>query len=123
MSRSFLQLVGESLGLESDTFLGFIGSMDRLKLIKYPPSPSEDQGVGPHKDSSGMFTFLVQDSVGGLQVLNKDGQWIDVTPLEGGVVVNIAQGFEAIVGGVCGATTHRVIVCICCFLSLLGNTF
>jgi hypothetical protein len=26
-------------------------------------------------------------------------------------VVNIQQGFEAITGGVCTATTHRVIVC------------
>ena len=89
--------------------------MDRLKFIKYPPQPSgedKSQGVGPHKDSTGLFTFLSQDTTGGLQVLNKRGDWIDVPPLEdeGALVVNIQEGFEAITGGVCSATVHRVVV-------------
>lgn len=84
--------------------------MSRLKFVKYPQSAPDSQGVGPHKDSAGLFTFLSQDSTGGLQVLNKNGEWIDVPPVEGSLVVNIQQGFEAITGGVCTATTHRVIV-------------
>jgi isopenicillin N synthase-like dioxygenase len=84
--------------------------MDRLKFVKYPPAAPGSQGVGPHKDSTGLFTFLSQDNVGGLEVLNKGGDWIPVPPVEGSLVVNIQQGFEAITGGVCGATTHRVIV-------------
>jgi len=91
--------------------------MSRLKFVKYPASAPDSQGVGPHKDSAGLFTFLSQDDTGGLQVLNKNGNWIDVPPIEGSLVVNIQQGFEAITGGVCAATTHRVIVCI------LGITF
>lgn len=87
-----------------------MGRMDRLKFVKYPPAEPGSQGVGPHKDSSGMFTFLTQDNVGGLQVLNRSGQWIDAPPIEGTFVVNIAQGFEAITGGRCPATSHRVIV-------------
>ncbi|KAF2495041.1 Clavaminate synthase-like protein [Lophium mytilinum] len=109
LSRSFLQLVGESLSLPPTTFDGFLGDMDRLKFVKYPPAAPGSQGVGPHKDSTGLFTFLSQDNVGGLEVLNKDGDWIEVSPVEGSLVVNIQQGFEAITGGICGATTHRVI--------------
>lgn len=82
--------------------------MDRLKFIKYPQAPHDSQGVGPHKDSTGLFTFLSQDDTGGLQVLNKNGAWIDVPPIENSLVVNIQQGLEAITGGVCAATTHRV---------------
>lgn len=84
--------------------------MDRLKFVKYPQSPPGSQGVGPHKDSTGLFTFLSQDDTGGLQVLNKNGEWIDAPPIEGSLVVNVQQGLEAITGGICAATTHRVIV-------------
>lgn len=80
--------------------------------MRYPPSQSGGQGVGAHKDSLSLFTFLSQDQVGGLQVLNKSGEWIDATPIVGSLVVNIAQGFEAATGGLCSATTHRVEVLI-----------
>ncbi|PIG89268.1 hypothetical protein AARAC_007493 [Aspergillus arachidicola] len=92
---------------------------DNLRVIQGQNGPPEvhqvspaapgSQGVGPHKDSTGLFTFLSQDDTGGLQVLNKNGEWIDAPPIEGSLVVNIQQGFEAITGGICTATTHRVI--------------
>ena len=110
ISKTFLGYIAESLSLPADTFDSFLGNMHRLKLVKYPPSPPGSQGVGPHKDSSGLLTFLSQDNVGGLQVLSKSGEWIDAPPVPGSFVVNIAQGFEAITGGICPATTHRVIV-------------
>ncbi|KAJ5342775.1 hypothetical protein N7541_011899 [Penicillium brevicompactum] len=109
LAQSFVRLVAECLSLPSDTFDGFKGNMSRLKFVKYPQAPENSQGVGPHKDSAGLFTFLSQDNTGGLQVLNKNGDWIDVPPIDGSLVVNIQQGFEAITGGICAATTHRVI--------------
>ena len=116
VSRQFLGFVAECLSLPADTFDEFLGNMHRLKLVKYPPCPSTGlpgampgQGVGPHKDSTGLFTFLAQDDVGGLQVLSKSGEWIAAPPVKGSLVVNVQQGFEAITGGVCPATTHRVV--------------
>ncbi|EAW11717.1 isopenicillin N synthase family dioxygenase [Aspergillus clavatus NRRL 1] len=109
VSKLFMRSVAECLSLPPTTFESFQGNMDRLKFVKYPQSPPGSQGVGPHKDSSGLFTFLSQDDTGGLQVLNKAGEWIDAPPIRGSLVVNIQQGFEAITGGVCTATTHRVI--------------
>ncbi|CAK7218978.1 hypothetical protein SCUCBS95973_003665 [Sporothrix curviconia] len=111
VSQQFLGFVAESLSLPPDTFDAFLGNMHRLKLVKYPPSaPGQPgQGVGPHKDSTGLFTFLAQDQVGGLQVLSKGGEWIAAPPVRGSLVVNVQQGFEAITGGVCPATTHRVV--------------
>jgi isopenicillin N synthase-like dioxygenase len=110
LAQSFVHLVAECLALPADTFDDFKGQMSRLKFVKYPRSAPNSQGVGPHKDSAGLFTFLSQDNTGGLQVLNKNGEWVDVPPIEGSLVINIQQGFEAITGGVCAATTHRVIV-------------
>lgn len=118
LSHTFLSLVGECLSLPPTTFHRFLGGMDRFKLVKYPAiSPtagaSSSFGVGPHKDSTGLFTFLSQDSIGGLQVLLKSGKWVDAPPIPSSFVVNIQQGFEAITGGLCSATTHRVLVRAC----------
>lgn len=86
----------------------------KLKLIKYP-SPSSDkrdeansQGVGAHKDS-GFLTFLLQATPHhGLEVQNKAGDWIPAPPVPDTFVVNIGRALEALTGGVCTATTHRV---------------
>lgn len=110
LSQRLLELIGLCLNLPKDAFGPFQGEMNRLKIVKYPPNEDgQGQGVGPHKDSSGMLTFVLQDKVGGLQVLNSQGEWIDARPIDNSFVVNIAQGFEALTGGRCGATTHRVI--------------
>lgn len=108
----FLNLVAEALLLPSQTFLPFLSDQHRLKLVHYPAvSSDEAQGVGPHKDSSGWWTFLLQASpdVQGLQALNKDGKWVDVPPVPDTFVVNIGQAFEVVTHGVCRATTHRVL--------------
>ncbi|ETS84440.1 hypothetical protein PFICI_02465 [Pestalotiopsis fici W106-1] len=114
VSKEFVGFAAESISLPRNTFESFIGKMSRLKFVKYPQAPPGSQGVGPHKDSIGLFTYLAQDNVGGLQVLNKSGDWIDAPPIKGSLVINIAQGFEAITGGVCSGTTHRVIAPTSC---------
>ncbi len=112
MSLSFLELVAEAIGLDKeylkDTFIEE-DQMHKLKLVKYAEATSDMQGVGPHKDSSGMFTFLYQlTDQTCLQVMSRDGKWLDVPSVPGTLVVNIAQGFEAITGGRCPATPHRL---------------
>jgi len=115
LSETFLELVAEALGLPPTIFLSFLSDQHRLKLVHYPasaPQTSGGQGVGPHKDSSGWWTFLLQasdPSIKGLQVLNKSGNWIDIPNIPGTLVVNIGQGFEVVTNGICKATTHRVL--------------
>ncbi|KGO56754.1 Oxoglutarate/iron-dependent dioxygenase [Penicillium expansum] len=116
LSERFLRLVAEALSLDSETLFSFLSEQHRLKLVHYPASDlssdPNNQGVGPHKDSSGWWTFLLQASpptVKGLQALNKTGEWIDVPVIENTFVVNIGQAFEVITHGVCKATTHRVL--------------
>ncbi|WYZ39869.1 hypothetical protein EsH8_IV_000210 [Colletotrichum jinshuiense] len=115
LGERFLLLVAKALSLPPETFLPFLSDQHRLKLVHYPALPESEagsQGVGPHKDSSGWWTFLLQASpphIKGLQALNKDGDWIDVPVLPGSFVVNIGQAFEVVTNGVCKATTHRVL--------------
>lgn len=114
LSKEFLVLVAEALNLPSDSLLPFLSEQHRIKLAHYEPivDPKNLQGCGPHKDSSGWWTFLLQaslPSVRGLQVLNRAGDWIDVPPIPDTFVVNIGQAFEVITNGLCPATTHRVL--------------
>ena len=118
LAHAFLSLVTEALDLVPRSLDGFTGPQDRLKLVHYRPADdatldAQSQGVGPHKDSSGWMTFLLQasdPSIKGLQVLTKDGSWIDVPPVPGTLVVNMGQAFEVVTNGVCKATTHRVLL-------------
>lgn len=112
LSYRFVRLVAEAVGLRPTAFdsLFLDNPQHRIKVVRYPPSTTSDQGVGPHKDSSGWWTFLLQaDDQAGLQVLNHSGEWIPAPPIEGTFVVNIGQGFEVATGGKCPATTHRVL--------------
>ena len=112
LSYRFVHLVAEALGLAPSAFDSLFKNnpQHRIKVVRYPPSTTSDQGVGPHKDSSGWWTFLLQaDDQAGLQVLNHSGEWIPAPPIEGTFVVNIGQGFEVATGGKCPATTHRVL--------------
>jgi isopenicillin N synthase-like dioxygenase len=112
LGEDFLEIVAEALSLSSQIFHPFLSDQHRLKLVHYPASEGGGQGVGPHKDSSGWWTFLLQASpphVKGLQALNRNGEWIDIPNIPGTFVVNIGQGFEVVTNGICKATTHRVL--------------
>ncbi|EXJ70086.1 uncharacterized protein A1O5_07159 [Cladophialophora psammophila CBS 110553] len=129
LAMRFLELVTEALDLPPHSLERFTGPQDRIKLVHYrpsspsssadataqpsSPSSSSSQGVGPHKDSSGWMTFLLQasdPSIRGLQVLSKDGEWLDAPPVPGTLVINMGQAFEVVTNGVCKATTHRVLL-------------
>ncbi len=53
-----------------------------LRLLHYPTQPAEEGlfGSAPHTDY-GFITLLAQDDVGGLEVKNKDGDWIPAPPM------------------------------------------
>ncbi|KAB8231206.1 isopenicillin N synthase family dioxygenase [Aspergillus alliaceus] len=115
LSDAFRRLISEALDLPPTALDPYFDDPQqlKLKLIKYPPPPTsstdaQTQGVGPHKDSE-FLTFLLQATPhSGLEVQNKSGDWVSATPVENSLVVNIGRALEAITGGVCTATTHRV---------------
>ena len=115
LALRLMEAMALSLGLPREYFASTFGHEPhtRLKLVRYPP-PSPDDiaagtlGVGPHKDY-GHLAILFQDDVGGLQVLNGAGRWIDATPLPGTAVVNLGEMLEQATGGYYVATVHRVV--------------
>ena len=102
-----------ALGLNSDFFDSVHRNpMSVLKLNHYPPQEIMDEteiiGVGGHCDG-GTFTILWQDSLGGLEVRNKSGDWVGVPPIEGSFVINIANLLQRWTNGRFSSTEHRVI--------------
>ncbi|KKY20787.1 putative 2og-fe oxygenase superfamily protein [Phaeomoniella chlamydospora] len=77
------------------------------KMTEAEVAASEDVGLGSHTDLQ-CFTLLWQDMIGGLQVLNKDGQWIKATPIEGTIVVNIGDYLMRLSNDRFKSTVHRV---------------
>lgn len=117
ISTFFTSLIAEALGMPSKAFDRFFDAnqQHKLKIVKYPEAPTDSddpldrQGVGPHKDSM-LTSYLLQASPQrGLQAQNQQGEWIDCEPIEGTLVVAMGQGLEALTGGVCRSTTHRVL--------------
>ncbi|CAN6883368.1 unnamed protein product [Brassica oleracea var. botrytis] len=104
------ELLSEALGLHSE----ILKSMDCMKALNvlghyYPPCPQPDLtfGTSQHSDSS-FITILLQDQIGGLQILRKDS-WVDVTPLPGALVINIGDYLQLITNDKFISVEHRVL--------------
>lgn len=120
--------LARSLGLSADFFdPQFHHGLSTLRLIRYPPrSAAElasvtDHGIwidhaaarrhlvgAPHTDS-GFVTLLAQDGVAGLQARSLNGDWLDVPPREGTLVVNFGGVLEQWSAARIRATEHRVL--------------
>jgi len=85
-------IINECLGLPTNFLKEFNHdrSWDFLVALRYfPASNNENNGITEHEDGN-IVTFVVQDGVGGLQVL-KNGDWVPVVPAEGTIVVNVGD--------------------------------
>jgi isopenicillin N synthase-like dioxygenase len=67
-----------------------------------------DQASGPHTDH-GIVTILWQDSLGGLEVMGKDGKWMSAPPVKGSFVINVGELMKRWTNGRFKATVHRVV--------------
>lgn len=111
VSSRLLRAWAEALGAPADTFdEAFRNPSPYMKIARYPGVEAEQpaQGVGAHKDLGVLTLLSVEEGKAGLQV-EKDGEWIDVTPPAHAFVVNIGELLEIATGGYLKATLHRVV--------------
>ena len=110
IAEEIMAALSVGLGLASDHLHRVFGErpLSFAKLIHYPPTPPGEAGVNAHHDA-GFLTLLMQHGVGGLQILNPAGDWIDVPPRDDAFVVNLGEMLQAMTGNYVVATTHRVI--------------
>ena len=109
IGQQIFQSIALALGLDERYFDAHIAhAPSQLRLIHYPYDPNilDKEGIGAHTDYE-CFTLLLPTAPG-LQVLDKNGQWIDIPLLENSLVMNIGDMMEILSNGRYLATKHRV---------------
>ncbi|EJG0784778.1 isopenicillin N synthase family oxygenase [Vibrio parahaemolyticus] len=83
-----------------------------LRVLHYPPMTGEEEPgairAAAHEDIN-LLTVLPAANEPGLQVMSKDGEWIDVPCDFGNLIINIGDMLQEASGGYFPSTTHRVI--------------
>lgn len=82
-----------------------------LRPIHYPPITSEPESAvraAEHEDIN-LITLLMGASAEGLQVLNKQGEWVAITALPNQLVVNVGDMLQRHTNNKLKSTTHRVV--------------
>ncbi|GAA2015447.1 isopenicillin N synthase family oxygenase [Nakamurella flavida] len=97
VARTLTRVFADALDVPADFFATRTDhSLDVLRMNNYALPPGlvdldgELTGMGEHTDY-GIVTVLWADRVAGLQVLDTDGDWHDVSPIEGGLLVNLGD--------------------------------
>lgn len=83
-----------------------------LRLLHYPPQdnppPAGTVRAGAHEDIN-VITLLLGAEEAGLQALHRSGEWLDVNPPTGSLVINCGDMLQRLTAGVLPSTTHRVL--------------
>ncbi|CAM0913047.1 unnamed protein product [Alopecurus aequalis] len=115
VARLVLAAMARSLGFEEGFFVDKVGERmpSYARFTYYPPCPRPDlvHGLKPHTDNSVVTVLLLDERVGGLQVLLEDKGWVDVPVLGGGrhqLLVVVGDEMEIMSNAAFRAPVHRV---------------
>jgi isopenicillin N synthase-like dioxygenase len=110
--QSMLRAIALFLGLEEGYFDDKIHHGNSiLRPIFYGPivdDPKDAVRAAEHEDIN-LITLLMGASADGLQVLNKQNEWVAVTALPDHLVVNVGDMLQRLTNNRLKSTTHRVV--------------
>ena len=113
LSATLMEALAVALGLPDHAFAGQIDRHgSALRLAHYPdlghPQAAGGLRAGAHTDY-GTLTILWTDGEPGLQVEAIDGTWLDVEPVDGGLIVNLGDLMQRWTNDRWRSTMHRVL--------------
>ncbi len=110
--KHMLRAIALYLGLDEFYFDAKIKNGNSiLRPIHYPPITSEPKSAvraAEHEDIN-LITLLMGASAEGLEVLNKQGEWVAITALPEQLVVNVGDMLQRLTNNKLKSTTHRVV--------------
>lgn len=110
--KALLQAIALYLGLDEHYFDEYIHNGNSiLRAIHYPPitqEPASAIRAEQHEDIN-LITLLVGASADGLQILDKQDNWVPVTSLPEQIVVNVGDMLQRLTNNRLKSTTHRVV--------------
>ncbi|TAE79021.1 MAG: isopenicillin N synthase family oxygenase [Bacteroidetes bacterium] len=110
--RYMLRAIAIYLGLDEFYFDDKIHNGNSiLRAIHYPPITHEPKSAvraAEHEDIN-LITLLMGASAEGLEVLNKQNQWVGITALPDQLVVNVGDMLQRLTNNRLKSTTHRVV--------------
>jgi len=111
LGRRVLEAIALYLGLPPQFFDDKVALGNSvLRLLHYPPVSEAGDSVraGAHGDINAI-TLLMGAEEPGLQLLDRDGTWLPVTPPQGAIVINIGDMLSRLTNHVLPSTIHRVV--------------
>jgi isopenicillin N synthase-like dioxygenase len=111
LGRKLLKGIARYLNLGDDFFEDKVELGNSvLRMLHYPPVPADAPGVraGAHEDIN-VITLLLGAEEAGLQLKDANGEWLDIAPPPGALVVNIGDMLQRLTNHVLPSTTHRVV--------------
>ena len=112
MGGVVLEAIARHLGLAADFFVNVVDHGNSvLRPIHYPPLPKPcPPGVraAAHEDIN-LITLLVCSSAPGLELLNRDGEWLPLGTEEGMIAMNVGDMLQRLTNHELPSTTHRVV--------------
>ena len=110
--KALLQAIALYLQLDEHYFDQYVHNGNSiLRCIHYPPITNEPKSAiraEQHEDIN-LITLLVGASADGLQILTKQGDWVNVTSLPEQIVVNVGDMLQRLTNNKLRSTTHRVV--------------
>lgn len=112
-SKILLEALGKALEVPPNYFSNMTDTGNSvLRAIHYPAvgqtPPEGSIRAAAHGDIN-LITILMGATAGGLQLLDRDGTWLDVDSKEGQLVVDAGDMMSRITNEVIPATVHRVV--------------
>jgi len=112
-AMTLLEACALYVGESKDRFTSIAKDGDSiLRVIHYPPIPPDRNPAsiraGAHEDIN-LITLLCEATSGGLELLQRDGNWRKIEALRGQIVCDTGDMIQNLTNGILRSTTHRVV--------------